>query len=224
MARLSYVPQTPEAFSYDGDGNLTQDGLWQYTWDGENRLKRIETRTNAITDSAYWQRIDCDYDYMSRRVRKQVFTWNPSTNNYHLSTSTRCFYDGWNLIGQVDEVTGTRLSFLWGTDLSGSLQGAGGVGGLKAMTVHNGASAGTYFYGYDGNGNVAVLVNAAEQKNRVRFEESLEKIANGMKCGETKTFHDYWDAQISHHGRGFSFDELFFASGDSTLTSTGDFR
>ncbi len=63
----------------------------------------------------------------------------------------------------------------------------------------------------------------AEQKNRVRFQESLEKIAKGMKCGETKTFHDYWDAQISYHGRGFSADELFFASGDSTLPSTGDF-
>jgi len=27
-----------EAFVYDADGNLTQDSLWTYTWDGENRL------------------------------------------------------------------------------------------------------------------------------------------------------------------------------------------
>jgi len=27
------------------------------------------------------------------------------------------------------------------------MQGAGGVGGLKALIVHNGSLAGTYFYG-----------------------------------------------------------------------------
>jgi hypothetical protein len=25
-----YVPQTPESFSYDVDGNLTNDGRWSY--------------------------------------------------------------------------------------------------------------------------------------------------------------------------------------------------
>lgn len=170
VARLTYVPQTPEAYTYDADGNLTQDGLWQYTWDGENRLKRMETRTNAITDSAYWQRIDCDYDCMSRRVRKRTYAWNPSASDYQLTSSVRFFYDGWNLIGQVDEVTGARMSFLWGMDLSGSLQGAGGVGGLVAVTVHNGALAGTYFYAHAGNGNVATLVNAADGTEAARYE------------------------------------------------------
>lgn len=170
VARLSFVPQTPEAFVHDADGNLTQDGLWTYTWDGENRLTRIETRTNAITDSNYWQRLDATYDYQSRRVRKQVFAWNPGTGSYQLSTSLRFFYDGWNLVGQVDEVTGTRLSFVWGSDLSGSMQGAGGVGGLKALIVHNGSLAGTYFYSYDGNGNVAALVNAADGTEAARYE------------------------------------------------------
>jgi RHS repeat-associated protein len=170
VARLSFVPQTPEAFVHDPDGNLTQDGLWNYTWDGENRLTRIETRTNAIIDSNYWQRIDCTYDNQSRRIRKQVFTWNPSAIGYQLTTSLRFFYDAWNLVGQVDEVTGTRLSFVWGTDLSGTMQAAGGVGGLDALIVHNGSLAGTYFYGYDGNGNVAALVNAADGTEAARYE------------------------------------------------------
>ena len=30
--------KTPEDFSYDADGNLTNDGRFAYTWDGENRL------------------------------------------------------------------------------------------------------------------------------------------------------------------------------------------
>jgi RHS repeat-associated protein len=45
--------------------------------------------------------------------------------------------------------------------LSGVPQGAGGVGGLLAMTVYTGANVGTYDYAYDGNGNVAALLNAA---------------------------------------------------------------
>ena len=39
----------------------------------------------------------------------------------------------------------------WGADLSGSMQGAGGVGGLLAVTD----STGTYYPTYDGNGNVS---------------------------------------------------------------------
>jgi hypothetical protein len=170
VARLSFVPQTPESYIHDADGNLTQDGLWNYTWDGENRLTRIETRTNAITDSNYWQRLDATYDYQSRRVRKQVSTWNPGTSSYQLSTSLRFFYDGWNLVGQVDEVTGTRLSFIWGSDLSGTMQGASDVGGLNALIVHNGSLAGTYFYSYDGSGNVTALVNAADGTEAARYE------------------------------------------------------
>jgi RHS repeat-associated protein len=46
-------------------------------------------------------------------------------------------------------------------DLSGSSQGAGGVGGLLSMTVYTGANVGTYDYTYDGNGNVASLINTA---------------------------------------------------------------
>ena len=33
-----FLPQTPESFGYDADGNLTNDGRWTYTWDAENRL------------------------------------------------------------------------------------------------------------------------------------------------------------------------------------------
>jgi RHS repeat-associated protein len=44
-------------------------------------------------------------------------------------------------------------------DLSGSFQGAGGIGGLLAMTTGNGASC---FYHQDGGGNVTALMDAAQ--------------------------------------------------------------
>jgi len=48
-----------------------------------------------------------------------------------------------------------------GIDLSGSMQGAGGVGGLLSMMVYSSTNAGSYFYTYDGNGNVIALKNAS---------------------------------------------------------------
>lgn len=32
-----FVPQPPEVFTYDADGNLTAVGRRVYTWEGENR-------------------------------------------------------------------------------------------------------------------------------------------------------------------------------------------
>ncbi|MES2996127.1 MAG: RHS repeat-associated core domain-containing protein [Verrucomicrobiota bacterium] len=49
-------------------------------------------------------------------------------------------------------------SLTWGTDLSGSLQGAGGVGGLLLITDHS-ALITSHFH-YDGNGNVTHLIDA----------------------------------------------------------------
>ena len=43
------------------------------------------------------------------------------TNSY----TNRYVYDGWNLVAIVDQSSSLLASFMWGTDLSGSMQGAG---------------------------------------------------------------------------------------------------
>jgi YD repeat-containing protein len=49
-----FVPQTPEVFTYDADGNLTQDGHWTYTWDGENRLIGMQAlNTQARAEAGF---------------------------------------------------------------------------------------------------------------------------------------------------------------------------
>ncbi len=171
-----FVPKTPELFGYDPDGNLTNDGRWSYTWDAENRVTSFTRNSAAPTGSRV--RLDCQYDSKSRRTQKVVSTWNTSTLNYQPSTTNRFIYDGWNLIAILDATNGLVQSFSWGTDASGSMQGAGGVGGLISMTVHTGTNAGTYFYCFDGNHNVAVLVNAtngaiAAQYDYASFGELL---------------------------------------------------
>jgi RHS repeat-associated protein len=52
-------------------------------------------------------------------------------------------------------------SYVWGADLSGSPQGAGGVGGL-VETRYYGTATTNAFAAFDGNGNVSALVNAAD--------------------------------------------------------------
>ena len=151
-----FLPQSPELYAYDGDGNLTSDGRWTYTWDAENRLIAMESMPTV--PDATKRKLEFTYDYQGRRIQKKVYIWDPSTMDYGLSTDTKYLYDGWNTLAELDE-NGTLLrSYLWGLDLSGTLQGAGGVGGLLlTSSLEPSASS---FVVYDGNGNVTALVDA----------------------------------------------------------------
>jgi RHS repeat-associated protein len=124
---------------YDLDGNLTNDGVFAYSWDSENRMIGA---ANENTDACY------SYDYMSRRYRKIV---NGVTNNF--------VYDGWNLVAELSN-NGSQIitnRYVWGLDLSGTLLGAGGIGGLLSVT-RNGT---TYFPCYDANGNITDYVDTS---------------------------------------------------------------
>jgi RHS repeat-associated protein len=160
------LPQTPENFGYDNDGNMTNSGRWTVAWDAENRATSFTSLSTA--PSASKKQVNCAYDYQGRRIQKIISTWNGSA--YVAQSTNRFVYDGWNLVGILDGGNNLLYSFQWGTDLSGSFQGAGGVGGLLSMTVYAGTNAGTYFYTYDGNGNVAALVNAATGALAAQYE------------------------------------------------------
>ena len=153
-----FLAQTPEQVSYDADGNLLSDGHWNYTWDAENRL--IGMTNNAPAAPA--QVLAFGYDWRGRRVQKQVWC------NGVLTNSTAFLYDGWNLAARLNATNGSVLqSYLWGLDLSGSQQGAGGVGGLLA--VHD-AVSGLQFAAFDGNDNVAALTSATTGTNSAQYE------------------------------------------------------
>jgi RHS repeat-associated protein len=70
-------------------------------------------------------------------------------------------YDGWNVIEEtIAPATGPveTAEHVWGTDLSGTAQGAGGVGGLL---LRESSATGASYYHYDGNGNVTALTSGA---------------------------------------------------------------
>lgn len=95
---------------------------------------------------------------MGRRVQKLTYVY--AADDWQLEKELLFVYDGWNLIEEItlEGAVETSRYFVWGLDLSQSLQGAGGVGGLLAV-VDQGV---TYHVNYDGNGNVTQLVNAAD--------------------------------------------------------------
>src|SRR5437016_4421629 len=70
--------------------------------------------------------------------------------------------------GGIQERNGTNnaplVSYTRGNDLSGSLEGAGGIGGLLARS--HGYSSGNWtthnFYHADGNGNITYIVNSSQ--------------------------------------------------------------
>jgi RHS repeat-associated protein len=161
-----FVAQTPEAFSYDADGNLLSDGRWNYSWDAENRLVAMSANTTVGPQTS----LAFQYDWQGRRVLKQVWsnpTWQGTPTN-----STAFVYDQWNLIAELNTLNASAApalyrSCMWGLDLSGSEQAAGGVGGLLEI---NDPTNGVHFVAYDGNGNVAGLVSASNGASSAAYE------------------------------------------------------
>ncbi|MBX3749992.1 MAG: RHS repeat-associated core domain-containing protein [Opitutaceae bacterium] len=156
----AYVPKTAEAFGYDDDGNLTGDGRWTYAYDAENRLIQMETDTTKMPSGLPRQKLVFTYDYLGRRAGKTVQNWNTGTSSYDSPyESLRFIYNGWNLMAELDHLASDAVvrSFYWGLDLSGSQQGAGGVGGL--LMTQEGSN--TYLLAYDAMGNVHAMMTAA---------------------------------------------------------------
>jgi RHS repeat-associated protein len=133
---------------HDDDGNMISGPLpanvnanSTLVWDGENRLIQAQVTGGAT--------VNFIYDSQSRRIAETVGT------NTKLTV-----YDGWNPIAEYWRAglqpASLAKSFTWGIDLSGTLQGAGGVGGLLAVTD----STGTYYPTYDGNGNVSEYLDS----------------------------------------------------------------
>ena len=88
-----------------------------------------------------------------------------------VTTTTRYLYDGWNLLAEISSAGSAVRTYTWGLDLSGSTQGAGGVGGLLAITNVGGVpSPRTDFAAYDGNGNVTALVRADDGSLSAKYD------------------------------------------------------
>ena len=149
-------PAIKEYPQYDADGNLTGDGRFTYRYDLENRLIEV----GNIAD-----RMRFSYDYLGRRV-EQRYEKNDGGTWTEL-WARRFLYDGFQLIAEIDPATdAVQNTYYWGYDISHSLGGAGGIGGL--LMVDDGESR--YLPGYDGQGNLTMLLNESDGSLAARFE------------------------------------------------------
>ncbi|PWU12323.1 MAG: hypothetical protein C5B50_21765 [Verrucomicrobia bacterium] len=169
LNQLTSAP--PGSCGYDANGNLISQagvvGPWgspgnvTYCYDDENRLVSwIWTDPNETqlgcsdTPQTYddW-RTDFVYDGLGRLRQTTDYDnywgtgWNPATPNQYA-------YDGWLEVSESTDANYTR-----GPDLSGTLQGAGGIGGLLAGTY---ASGGHLYAHSDGNGNLTCLLDDSQ--------------------------------------------------------------
>lgn len=148
--RTAQLAKALQVFSYDDDGNLSSDGIWDYQYDAENRLVRMATTSAAIGAGIANKVMQFRYDYMGRRVMKR--------DDNASGSERRFLYAGWNVIAETDASATIKRSFTWGLDLVGSLTASGGVGAL--LQIRDETQNKTLLPTYDGNGNVASLVNA----------------------------------------------------------------
>ena len=168
---VAFDPAEPAVTWYEPeyhiDGGLATDWVWNYSYDAEDRLSSVAP--TSPEDASL--RVLNEYDYRGRRIRKivqqltitvppppsppiEMHTWN--------TIETRTFvYDDWNLIHEtaytIDGTTTNTIEtqYFWGLDLSDTLHGAGGVGGLRAVS-RNGLF---YFPTFDNNGNVTKYID-----------------------------------------------------------------
>ena len=203
---INDIGQPADSLTYDTDGNLTSisDGTTttQYTYNAENRLISVEPETPSDNDT----KVEFTYDYMGRRVQKIVSTY--SSGSWIPASEFLFLYDGWNLVEELatrNSQLETRY-FVWGLDLSQSLQGAGGIGGL--ITAIDGVDS--YQYAYDGNGNVGQLINAADGSIDAHYEYDPygnELVATGPEAQNNiyRFSTKYFDDEIDLYYYGYRY-------------------
>jgi RHS repeat-associated protein len=188
---------------YDLDGNMITDDTWEFTWDEENRLIEASNTVTSVT-------IINSYDHKGRRISKNTIdSMGQSTTTY--------LYDGWNLIREISESVSAVLitnSYVWGLDLSGSLQGAGGVGGLLLVSLDRVGVSSQYYPLCDANGNITDYVNSSGS-NVAHFEyDGFGKEVDGIGSKENdmhfRFSSKYLDDKTDMYYYGYRYYSPFF--------------
>ena len=156
------------------DGPAVTNAVTVY--DHLGRAVSVTTPLGVATNGAI--RLEYVYNHKNLRVAKikkrlsgrgADYPFNPlQPGTWDAIETRRYVWDGYNIAAEIviDEVApSTNVTYYtWGLDLSGTLQGAGGVGGLLAVTTADLAqpnSLTTYYPSYDANGNITDYVDAA---------------------------------------------------------------
>ena len=142
----SFLPASVP-LTYDLNGNLRTNGTQVLEYDEENQLVSVWVPESWKSEFVY--------DGQHRRRIERDYSWSGTA--WTQTNESRSVYDGNLVIQHRDGNNTPALTLTRGLDLGSSLQGAGGIGGLLAMTESSGTHS---YYHADGNGNVTALMNA----------------------------------------------------------------
>jgi RHS repeat-associated protein len=122
--------------------------LASYEFDDENQLVSVTQGSDRRTTFVY------DGKRRRRVTREEI----KGSSGWVLASETRYVYDGMRVI-QERNINGVPMvAYTRGPDLSGTLEGAGGIGGLLARSEWDGSAWSRHaFYHSDGVGNVTAL-------------------------------------------------------------------
>ena len=174
---------------HDADGNMLSDGNLSFTYDAANRLKTVSSNGVLLVTNFY--------DAKSRRVKKEA-----------QESTTTFFYAGWNLVEErISYTNGTSstIHYYWGKDLSGTLQGAGGVGGLLYLTI----DGVPYVPDYDNIGNITRYLdengNVVAQYTYDAFGGTLSQSGTMCDVFRHRFSTKYLDIETSLYYYGYRF-------------------
>jgi len=144
------------SYTYDLNGNLLGDGNRSFAYDDENQLVSVYV-TNV------WES-DFVYDGKMRLRERFESVWAGGTRV--TNAVTLYVYDGNVVVQERNANNLPRVAYTRGSDLSGTLEGAGGIGGLLARTdlstlITQPSTAHAYYHA-DGNGNINCLINSQQ--------------------------------------------------------------
>ena len=137
---------------------------------------------------------------MSRRIMKATAT---QTNTF--------LYDGWNLIHEeMEAATPASRSYVWGLDLSQSLQGVGGVGGLLCQIQGRDGSLSRPFFSFsDANGNVTDLVDTngviVAHYEYDPYGNAVAKSGDQADANPFRFSSKYWDGETGLYYYGYRY-------------------
>jgi len=144
--------------------------------------------------------VENTYDGQGRRVRKLVKDLGAVTQDL------RYMYDGWNLLYEVDmhQVSEPTRRYVWGLDISQSMQGAGGVGGLLFTESDSVRHAVTY----DANGNISEYIDLSDGSIAAHLEYDAfgRTIVSTGSAPATYGFSTkYQEAESGYYYYGFRY-------------------
>ena len=185
---------------YDANGNLVEsgaqkggDGTGNYVYDDENRL--IQFIAEAIPDGGSeltpTTRSDFLYDGLGRLRQRTDYSYAQGTGTWGQTGQTRYCYDGMRVVQERNSANTPTVSYTRGNDLSGSIEGAGGIGGLLARS--SGYSGGNWtshaYYHADGNGNITFMLNGSQTMvARYRYDPFGNTISSSGSLAIANTY------------------------------------